>query len=179
MDLSPRQTARRARRGPAWLPAVLLVTVAAAVIALLFTVLTGATLFFYNVDEAVTKRDQMGDDRFRMQGSPVGVEFVATELNGRSALAFTVRFNGVEADVVHIGDPAQLFQPSVPVVLEGAWRQGPAPVDRFPEGVNDGWWFESDRMLVKHDNDYTEDHPDRLEEADQGGSDPGVGYPEP
>lgn len=168
LDLRPREITR-VRRGPRWLPAVALVVIAGAVVALLFSVLSSASLFFYNVDEAVARRDVLGDDRFRMQGTPVGNTFVQTELGGRSAVAFSVAFDGVEADVVHFGDPAEMFQPGVPVVLEGSWRNDRAPVDRFVGGINDGWWFESDRMLVKHDNDYREDNQDRLTEAEQGG----------
>ncbi|MCB0995955.1 MAG: cytochrome c maturation protein CcmE [Acidimicrobiales bacterium] len=169
LDLTPRRVTT-SRRGPKWLPGLVLVVVAAGVIGLIFSVLSGASLFFYNVDEAVAKRADLGEDRFRMQGTPVGDRFVDTELDGQTAVAFSVAFDGVEADVVHVGDPAELFQPGVPVVLEGVWRQGPAPVGRFVDGANDGWWFESNRMLVKHDADYTEDNAERLREAERGGS---------
>ena len=56
----------------------------------------------------------------------------------------------------------------VPVVLEGRWAQGepPSGVD-WPAGANDGWWFETDRILVKHDNDYTEDRIIDAEERGQ------------
>ena len=61
----------------------------------------------------------------------------------------------------------------MPVVLEGAWRPGPAPVDepaRAALAADDGWYFTSDRMLVKHDNDYRnrDDYEERVDEAEQG-----------
>jgi cytochrome c-type biogenesis protein CcmE len=113
--------------------------------------LSDATLFFYNADEAVAERDELGDRRFRLQGTvlpdsvveqPTGVEFV-------------VVFNGVEVAVVHTGAPPELFAEGMPVVLEGHW---------------DGEVYASDEILVKHDEVYEEDNGDRLRDAEAGGS---------
>jgi cytochrome c-type biogenesis protein CcmE len=51
-----------------------------------------------------------------------------------------------------------MFRPGIPVVLEGRWRDG-AEV------------FDSDRMLVKHDETYEsrDDYDDRIDDAEQGG----------
>ena len=163
----------RSRRRRA-LSLAVIVAVAAAVTWLIAGLLGDAALFFYNADEAVERRDELGSERFRVQGTPVAGTIAETFLDDAPALAFTVGFEGALIDVVHTGDPRELFQPGVPVVLEGAWRLGPAPVDepaRADLAARDGWYFASDRMLVKHDNDYRnrDDYEDRVDEAEQGG----------
>ena len=150
-----------------------IVAVAAAVTWLVANLLGDASLFFYNADEAVERRDELGSERFRVQGTPVAGTIAETFLDDAPALAFTIGFEGALVDVVHTGDPRELFQPGVPVVLEGGWRLGPAPVDepaRAALAAADGWYFASDRMLVKHDNDYRnrDDYEERVDEAEQG-----------
>jgi len=149
--------------------ATLVTLAAAAGVGLLIASLLGdAVLFFYNADEAVERRGELSAQRFRLQGTPLS-EPQHTFFRDRPVLAFAVGFDGVVVDVVHSGDPPELFQPGVPVVLEGAWRQGPGP---GPAVAADGWHFASDRMLVKHDNDYRdrEGYDERITEADQTGA---------
>jgi len=134
---------------------------------LLIRTIGGASLFFYNVDEAVERRPELDDQRFRIQGTPIGGTVVQTEIGQQGAVAFSVRYDGVRADVVHVGDPPEMFAPGIPVVLEGRWVQGPLPSGALPGGADDGWYFSSDRMLVKHDNEY---RTDRIIEAEEGGS---------
>ena len=62
-------------------------------------------------------------------------------------VAFNIESNGVQVPVTHKGDPPELFQPGIPVVLEG----------RF---VGEG--FSSDRILVKHSETYVAENPDRV-----------------
>ena len=161
-----RPTGRRRR----WAAALVVAGVAVAVALLVNNLLSDAALFFYNADEAVERRDQLGFERFHLQGTPA-FEPVQTFFQDRPVLAFAVVFDGVAVDVVHRGDPAELFQPGVPVVLEGAWRNTPGP---GPAVAEDGWHFASDRMLVKHDNDYRnrDDYDQRVTEADRGGKVP-------
>jgi cytochrome c-type biogenesis protein CcmE len=121
--------------------------VVAAVGFVLVRGLGDATLFFYNVDEAVGQRATLEDRRFRLQGNVVDGSVSRTA----AGADFTVTYNGVEATVRHQGDLPQLFQPGIPVVLEGAW---------------DGERFASDRMLVKHSEVYTAEHPDRVDGYD-------------
>ena len=54
---------------------------------------------------------------------------------------------------VHRGDPPELFQPGIPVVLEGNWE---------------GEVFATDRILVKHTAEYEAENEDRLQDADEG-----------
>jgi cytochrome c-type biogenesis protein CcmE len=148
LDLTPRTTAGRRRRG---LPAaIVLVVVIAALVFIAVNALGDASLFFRNVDEAVEQREDLGTDRFRMQGTVVDGTVDETD----DGVAFQVSYNDVTADVLHRGDPPELFQPGIPVVLEGSW---------------DGEVFASDRILVKHSSEYEAENGDRLQEADEGG----------
>ncbi len=167
--LTPRP-ARRSARTRRWIAALVIVGVVGAVALLVSNLLGDAALFFYNADEAVERRDELASERFRLQGTPL-VEPVNTFWDDRPVLAFSVGFNGAVVDVVHTGDPPELFQPGVPVVLEGAWQQGPGP---GPGIAEDDWHFASDRMLVKHDNDYRDrdDYEQRITDADEGASSP-------
>jgi len=171
-DLSP-QAPRPVRKGRRrWLPAVIGVGVLVVVIVLVFNLLSGS-LFFYNADEAVERRTELGDDRFTLQGSPIGCSIVEGFNGDDPVVAFSIIFGGTTVDVVHFGDPAELFQPDVAVVLDGAWAQGSAPVDGFDGLAGDGWHFASDRMRVKHDNDYIneEGYDDRIAESGAAGAD--------
>ncbi|GIU84121.1 MAG: hypothetical protein KatS3mg008_0896 [Acidimicrobiales bacterium] len=144
LDLSPRTTAvsgRGRRRGVIVLSSLALVAGAAA-----FVVARGlgeATLYFRNVDEAVAQRSELGDRRFRMQGTVVPGSLRKTA----EGVAFSVTFAGVSADVRHRGDPPQMFREGMPVVLEGAWH---------------GDVFRSDRLMVKHSEVYVAKHPERV-----------------
>jgi cytochrome c-type biogenesis protein CcmE len=158
LDLSPRTSAddaqarrdrRRAKRWPAVVVLAVVVLVGGFV---MVRALGNATLFFYNADEAVAQRQQLGTTRFRLQGTVVGGSVARTG----DGVNFDVRYHEVVVPVHHVGDPPQLFQPGVPVVLEGSWGTGDA--------------FASDRILVKHTEEYDEKNEDRLREATEGGS---------
>jgi len=170
-DLTPREVAPARRRRI--LPGLLVVVIAVAIIALFANALGNASLFFKNADEAVRDRAELGTKRFQLQGTVVEGSVARTEVDRASAVRFTVVFNGVHADVVHVGDAAPLFKPGVPVVLEGKWTQDspPAATDdtKITCAADDGWYFASDRMYSKHDSDYSAKKKDRLEEAEAGG----------
>jgi cytochrome c-type biogenesis protein CcmE len=124
--------------------------IAAAIGFLVFQGLGSATLYFYQADEAVARKDELGERRFRLEGTVVP-ESVEQDGNG---VAFAVANNGQVVDVVHQGDPPELFQPDIPVVLEGRW---------------DGNHFSSDRIMVRHSEEYKAENPDRLAEAEAEG----------
>lgn len=171
-DLAPR-AGRAPRSGRRWLPILVVVAVLIAVVVLVWNLVSGS-LFFYNADEAVERRTELADERFRVQGTPVAGSVVETFRDDDQVVAFSIAFGGVAIDVVHRGDPPDLFQPDVPVVLEGAWVEGAPPVDDFEGLAADGWHFSSDRMLVKHDNDYinSDEYQERIAEAERDGSVP-------
>lgn len=170
LDLTPRPRPDE-RRGGRVGPALVLVAVAAVIGFVLFQGLSGATLFLREANTAVAERDDLGERRFRLLGTPVAVTDERFEVAGDTAVRFSVACDGIAVDVVHRGNVAESFQLGVPVVLEGRWSEtgglGPS-VDAWEGGANDGWYFASDRMLVKHDNEY---RTDRIEEAASCGDD--------
>ncbi len=172
-DLSPRPgRSVRARGSRRLVPWLITLAVVVAVGLLVANLLGDASLFFYNADEAVERRDELGDNRFRVQGTPVDNSVVESFRGDEPVVVFSITFSGVPVDVVHVGDPPELFQPGVPVVLEGSWVEGAPPVEDFDAWADDGWHFASDRMLVKHDNDYRhrDAYEDRVDEAERGGA---------
>ncbi len=151
MDLTPRPAGGRPPRSP-WAYGVL-ATVLLGLAVVVYQGLTSASLYFYNADEAVEQRADLGDKRFRLQGLVVS-EHTAVD----DGIEFTVAFNDVEVAVHHRGDPPELFDLGTPVVLEGHWSSA-------------GDRFESDRILVKHSEQYEADNPERLDDAERGRSD--------
>lgn len=152
MELTPRtEPAARPpvrRRSPLAYVALLLVLLGIGVVA--YQALTSASLYFYNADEAVDRQAELGDRRFRLQGT-VRDDVVTTE----AGVAFTVTWAGEDVGVRHDGDPPELFAPGIPVVLEGGWDPS-------------GDFFASDRILVKHSEQYEADNGERLRQAGDG-----------
>ena len=119
---------------------------AVVVAALGFLVLRGlgnATLYFRTADEAVAQREELGERRFRIEGTVVAGS--VSSAGGR--VSFRIAGDREQVPIVHRGDPPELFKPGIPVVLEGRFQ-------------GDG--FASDRMLVKHTESYVADHPERV-----------------
>jgi cytochrome c-type biogenesis protein CcmE len=176
LDLTPRESSDRPGRGrTGWLAIGAVIAIVAVLGFVIFKFLSDASLFFLNADEAVEQREDLGDDRFRIQGTPVPGSITETTVEFEQAVAFSISFNGTVVDIVHVGSPPDLFQPGVPVVLEGNWIDGlPVEIDEFGAGANDGYYFASNHMLVKHENDYRTDNEQRLEDAERGGEAPAV-----
>lgn len=154
MELSPRTAPEapgavtpKRRRSPWAYGALVLVLLGIGVVA--YQALTSASLYFYNADEAVEQQAELGDKRFRLQGSVLN----DVEPTPEGGVTFTVKFNGVEVAVRHQGDPPELFEPGIPVVLEGRWAAA-------------GDVFESDTIRVKHSEEYQADNGDRLDDAE-------------
>lgn len=143
MDVTPRPAPAPARRRNP-LAVIALVAILAALAVVVFQGLGNATLYYYNADEAIAQKADLGDQRFRVQGE---VQDDVVETDG--TVTFTIAFGGVTVPVRHVGDPPDLFQPGLPVVLEGRW---------------DGDVFASDRILVKHSPEYKAENPDRVGE---------------
>jgi cytochrome c-type biogenesis protein CcmE len=143
MDVTPREAPPVApkRRALGWGLGIVLV---AAVGFLLFKGLTEASVFFLNVDEAVERQEELGSDRFRIQGYIVS-DSVSTD---GEYVVFQLTYGGEVAQIRHQGNPAEVLHPETPVVLEGAWN---------------GDRFESDLLLNKHDEVYEEENPERLD----------------
>jgi cytochrome c-type biogenesis protein CcmE len=150
VDLTPRPVddtkplRSRRTRGRRLRSGIVLAMVLLAVGVILFQGLSNATLYFYNADEAVAQKADLGTKRFRLQGKVEPGTIVATTTGTR----FEVGYNGVTVEVDHAGDPPDLFQACLPVVVEGHWS---------------GDVFASDRIMVKHSNEYATKNPDRVE----------------
>lgn len=163
LDLTPRTELddaealrRELRKGQRKWVAVIGVVVVVALGFLVLQFLRDATLFFRNVDEAIADRTELGDRRFRLQGRviPDTVQF-----SGNS-VTFQIEHECAVAEVSHIGDPPELFDtPWIPVVLEGNWEVG----DVTLVSGSDDHLFVSDRMIVKHTNEYAAENSDRVE----------------
>ena len=152
LDLTPRDleaAASRRRGGKRWLP--ILVLAALVVVVVLILMQAGdASVYFKNADEAVAQKDQLiaDDTSFRLAGTVVGVPESTDD-----AITFTVQSSGVSVDVRHTGSEPALFDSGVPVVAEGRWS-------------SDGTVFESEKLLIRHDEDYEdydEKNPERVD----------------
>lgn len=159
LDLSPRTDAVAARRNTTsrrYGAIAVLVVLALAVGFIATRFLGDSTLYFKNADEAVAEQESLGSQNFRLQGTVVGTPVKRT---GNEPSRFTVAYNDVEVDVVHTGSEPALFKEGLPVVVEGRWNDA-------------GTAFDSDRILVKHtedyeendDGEYEEENPDRVPE---------------
>jgi len=150
LDLTPRAVdpsapGRGARRR--WAPLAILGALGIVVVLILMQA-GDASLYFRNADEAVAQREELGDSIFRIQGTVVG-----QPKSGDDAVVFKIQYNGVNVDVRHTGSEPPLFDPGVPVVAEGRWNAT-------------GTQFDSEKLLVRHDEDYKdydEQNPERLD----------------
>ena len=126
------------------------------VIAVGFLVVKGlgsATTYFRTTDEAVAQVASLGERRFRIEGVVVDGSVKQNE----KAVEFVIEGNGAQVSVRHEGDPPELFRPNLAVVLEGRFAAGQAnlPAGQMPR-------FESDHLMVKHDENYIEKNKTRV-----------------
>jgi cytochrome c-type biogenesis protein CcmE len=160
LDVSPRTSEadeRTRSAGRRWMVGVVIaVLLVGGFVAI--RALSSASVFFYTVDEAVQRQPELGTKRFRLEGLVVPDSVTETA----EGVEFRVSNGAAVVTVDHVGDPPQLFQPCIPVVLEGAFTS-PDGADRFA----------SDLILVKHTEEYSAANPDRLDEAE--GTDCSVG----
>jgi cytochrome c-type biogenesis protein CcmE len=140
-DLTPRPVApRRKRRWSA--PMMLsIVVVAGGVVA--FKGLKNATQYFCNADEVGVATGCTGDRAFRLQGV---VQTGSLKRDG-AVSEFVVEYNKAQIPARHEGDPPELFNEGIPVVLEGSMVNGR---------------FESNLIMVKHSETYRAENPDRV-----------------
>lgn len=112
---------------------------------LVFKGLGNATVFFKTADEAVADKTKLGTHRFRVEGTVIDGSVHSLS----DGVGFTISGIKQNVEVVHHGDPPELFKPGIPVVLEGRW---------------DGDHYASDRIMVKHTESYRVDNPDRVKD---------------
>jgi cytochrome c-type biogenesis protein CcmE len=105
--------------------------------------LTNSLNYFETVNQAIAMRATLGTQTFRLEGLvvPGTIHPTSTGVN------FTVESSGVKEPVVETGQPPQLFQPDIPVVLVGHFA---------------GPFFASDQILVDHTSQYIAEYPSRV-----------------
>lgn len=148
-DADGRTSARGGRRrgGRGLLSVGIVVLLLGAAGFLLVKQLGDATVYYRNADAAVRDKAELGDRRFRIQGT-----FVGSKRDVGNAVAFTIAFNGVKVPILHTGSEPAMFRPGIPVVAEGRWSA-------------DGTTFLSDRIEVKHSETYRAKNPGRVGNA--------------
>ncbi len=152
LDLSPRADAGSSgpRRSSTrtYVAVAVLVVLLGGLAVVVFNGLTDAATFYYNVDEAVARRDELGEQRFRMQGNALPGSIHQTD----DGVEFVLAFGDATVPVTHHGDPPELFDDKIPVIIEGSFH---------------GDTFVSDEILIRHDSTYEEENSDRLKDAEQ------------
>jgi cytochrome c-type biogenesis protein CcmE len=112
---------------------------AVVAIVVLAVVLSENVQYFRTVSEAVHSRKSDGTGQLRMAGAVVPGTIQAT----KDGVRFKVTDGKTIAQVSQRGDPPALFKAGAPVVCEGHWAKSAGVV------------FDSDRILIKHGDDYS------------------------
>jgi cytochrome c-type biogenesis protein CcmE len=99
--------------------------------------------YFETVDQALAHRSTLGTQTFRLEG--VVVPGTVHRIAG--GVAFVAAGTTHRVDVVNHGNPPQLFQPDIPVVVVGHFS---------------GSSFVSDQLIVDHTAQYVQAHPNRV-----------------
>jgi cytochrome c-type biogenesis protein CcmE len=111
--------------------------IAVVAIVVLAIALSENVVYFRTVSEAVKRRTTDGEARFRIAGKVVRGSVKETT----KGVDFELTDGKTTARIVHRGGQPALFKDGVPVVCEGHWGSGAV--------------FDSDRILVRHGNDYS------------------------
>ena len=152
MDLTPRTNsdsgAPRPKRQRRIVPIIIVVAALIGGGVVITQFLTSAIDYYCNVDEVGDRTGCEGDRRMRVQG--VVDEGSVKQVNGGTS--FSMSFHGEKLSVSYAGDPGGVFQECIPVVAHG----------RIVNGT-----FESDRIEVKHSNQYVEKNKSRIDESDK------------
>jgi cytochrome c-type biogenesis protein CcmE len=136
---APSYEPRRRRNRTRYVVAIAGCVVAVIAIVVLALVLSNNVVYFRTVSEAVHNRADEGTSRFRLAGAVVN----GTVRETSTGVRFEVTDGKNTVTVHHSGDPPDLFKEGAPVVCEGHWASTAKDVP-----------FESDRILIKHGNDY-------------------------
>jgi cytochrome c-type biogenesis protein CcmE len=99
--------------------------------------------YFETVDQALAHKATLGSRTFRLEGVVVPGSVHRTPGGVRFEAAGTVG----NVTVINHGNPPQLFQPNIPVVVVGHFS---------------GSSFVSDQLIVDHSAQYVQQHPNRV-----------------
>jgi cytochrome c-type biogenesis protein CcmE len=152
VDLTPRTVTESGAQSPArkrrWLPILIVVGALLGGGVIVTQFLTSAIDYYCNVDEIGVRSGCDGERRMRVQG--VVEQSSVKQADGGTT--FVLDFNKKTLKVAYSGDPGGVFQECIPVIAHG----------RIVNGV-----FESDRIEVKHSNQYVEKNTTRIDEANE------------
>ena len=151
MDLTPRTSGEptpAAKKKRNWMPIAFIIVALLAGGVVVTKFLTSAIDYYCNVDEVGSRSGCNGDRRIRVQG--IVKQHSVKSVDGSTE--FVMTFNAKNIQVVYQGDPGGVFQECIPVVAHGRMV---------------GDTFESDRIEVKHSNQYVEKNKGRLAEANK------------
>jgi len=123
------------RYGRFVIPAVVVI----AVLGILMVNLSSSLVYFNTPAELLAR--EADDSRLRLGGRVVPGSVAEQD----STVSFEVEDCDSSVSVIHTGVPPELFQEGIGIVVEGVWT---------------GAAFESDVMLVKHDEEYRADDED-------------------
>jgi len=115
--------------------AVVAVVCLGAVAYLMLVAFRANVVYYKTPTEAVTDRSDDGAHRLRLAGQVVPGSVV----EGDHIVSFDVTDGETTVHVDHDGEPPQMFGEDVPIVAEGKWS---------------GEVFASDRIMIRHGNDY-------------------------
>ena len=137
--IARRQTRRRLRLVGA--------AISLAVGFLLYKTLSNSITYFKTVDQAIAARSSLGGSTFQLEGLVVAHSIAYPN---RTTVDFLIAgSHHHQIQVTNYGEPPELFQADVPVVILGHF-------------VGGGLRFSSDQILVKHSNSYIAAHPNRV-----------------
>jgi cytochrome c-type biogenesis protein CcmE len=145
MDLTPRPEAVSPKRRR-WMPIIVLSLVGIGGVIVVTQFLSSAIDYYCNVDEVGVRSGCDTANRLRVQGTVEQGSLAKSD----STTEFKLVFNGKSLDVIYSGDPGGVFQECISVVAHG----------RLVNGV-----LESNRIEVKHSNEYEAKNKDRLENS--------------
>ncbi|TRZ81189.1 MAG: cytochrome c maturation protein CcmE [Actinobacteria bacterium] len=145
MDLTPRPKSQAPKRRR-WIPIIILSLVGVGGVVIVTQFLSSAIDYYCNVDEVGVRSGCDTANRLRVQGTVEQGSLAKTD----NSTKFRLVFNGKSLDVTYSGDPGGVFQECVSVVAHGRLVNGK---------------LESNRIEVKHSNEYEAKNKDRLEKS--------------
>jgi cytochrome c-type biogenesis protein CcmE len=131
--------ATRSRR-VSWRLLVVGAVLVGALCFLLVKGLSGSLDYYVTVDQALAQKASLGTRTFRLEGVVVPGTVHRTD-NG---VSFVAEGSHHKVAVANTGNPPQLFQPGIPVVVNGHFS---------------GDTFVSNQIIVDHTSTYTEEVP--------------------
>src|SRR5262245_46856052 len=126
---------------------VIAAVVCCGVVVFMLTVLQKNVVYLKPVSEAVSQREQQGDRSFRMGGTVLAGSIETPNGGGAD---FVLTEGGKTARVQYSGSPPDLFKDCAPVVVEGHWQ---------------GTTFVTNRLLIRHGNEYKPPSDDKAANA--------------